>query len=85
MKFGLGQSALREEDQRFLRGRGRYTDDINLPGQAILTVTDTQTGSLQPGQWYELIIAGSAAEILQETTLYLLVGGSQNFLPLASK
>lgn len=33
MKFGLGQSALREEDQRFLRGRGRYTDDINLPGQ----------------------------------------------------
>ncbi|MEM8974714.1 MAG: xanthine dehydrogenase family protein molybdopterin-binding subunit [Pseudomonadota bacterium] len=34
MKFGLGQSVLREEDQRFLRGRGRYTDDINLPGQA---------------------------------------------------
>ena len=34
MKFGLGQSALREEDKRFLRGQGRYTDDINLPGQA---------------------------------------------------
>ncbi len=34
MKFGLGQSAPREEDKRFLRGQGRYTDDINLPNQA---------------------------------------------------
>jgi len=34
MKFGLGQSAPREEDKRFLRGLGRYTDDINLPNQA---------------------------------------------------
>src|SRR5262249_29953824 len=34
MKFGLGQSALREEDKRLLRGQGRYTDDINLPNQA---------------------------------------------------
>ena len=34
MKFGLGQSALRVEDERFLRGRGRYSDDITLPGQA---------------------------------------------------
>jgi carbon-monoxide dehydrogenase large subunit len=34
MKFGLGQSAPRVEDQRFLTGLGRYTDDHNLPGQA---------------------------------------------------
>ncbi|MGI9475621.1 MAG: xanthine dehydrogenase family protein molybdopterin-binding subunit [Hyphomicrobiaceae bacterium] len=34
MKFGLGQSATREEDNRFLRGLGRYTDDINLLDQA---------------------------------------------------
>jgi len=34
MKFGLGQAAPRVEDQRFLRGGGRYTDDINLEGQA---------------------------------------------------
>ena len=34
MKFGLGQSVLRVEDKRFLRGQGRYTDDINLPNQA---------------------------------------------------
>ncbi len=34
MKFGLGQSAPRVEDQRLLTGRGRYTDDMGLPGQA---------------------------------------------------
>jgi carbon-monoxide dehydrogenase large subunit len=34
MKFGLGQAAPRVEDQRFLTGRGRYTDDHNLPRQA---------------------------------------------------
>ena len=34
MKFGIGQPAPREEDNRFLQGGGRYTDDINLRGQA---------------------------------------------------
>lgn len=28
MKFGIGQSALRKEDIRFLTGKGRYIDDI---------------------------------------------------------
>ncbi len=34
MKFGLGQPVRREEDRRLLLGGGRYTDDINLAGQA---------------------------------------------------
>ena len=33
MKPGTGQSVPRVEDDRLLRGRGRYTDDINLPDQ----------------------------------------------------
>ena len=33
MRFGLGQSATRVEDQRFLTGKGHYSDDINLPNQ----------------------------------------------------
>ena len=32
-KFGIGQAVRRVEDQRFLTGRGRYVDDINLPRQ----------------------------------------------------
>ena len=34
MKFGAGQPVTRKEDQRLLTGQGRYTDDLNLPGQA---------------------------------------------------
>ena len=33
-KFGIGQPVRRVEDQRFITGNGRYTDDINQPGQA---------------------------------------------------
>jgi carbon-monoxide dehydrogenase large subunit len=33
MKFGIGQSVRRTEDQRLLTGTGRYTDDISLPRQ----------------------------------------------------
>ena len=31
-KFGMGASVLRLEDQRFITGKGRYTDDISLAG-----------------------------------------------------
>ena len=33
-KFGVGQPVRRSEDPKLVRGEGRYTDDINLPGQA---------------------------------------------------
>ena len=33
-KFGIGQPVPRMEDPTLLRGEGRYTDDINLAGQA---------------------------------------------------
>ena len=32
-KFGVGQPVRRVEDQRFITGSGRYTDDIDLPRQ----------------------------------------------------
>ncbi len=32
--FGIGEPIQRKEDPKLLRGEGRYTDDINLPGQA---------------------------------------------------
>ena len=34
MKFGIGQPVPRQEDPTLLRGQGRYTDDVNVPGQA---------------------------------------------------
>ena len=33
-QYGIGQSVPRFEDSRLLRGRGRFQDDRNLPGQA---------------------------------------------------
>ncbi len=38
MQFGIGQSVLRVEDQRLLRGQGRFTGDVDLAGQAWLQV-----------------------------------------------
>src|SRR5687768_14768563 len=34
MRFGIGESVQRTEDPILLRGEGRYTDDLNQPGQA---------------------------------------------------
>src|SRR3979409_1384970 len=33
-KFGVGQPARRKEDDTLVRGKGKYTDDFDLPGQA---------------------------------------------------
>ena len=57
----IGASLKRKEDARFLTGRGRYTDDINLPGQlyahllrstvahASLGSVDTSAAEAAPG------------------------------------
>jgi carbon-monoxide dehydrogenase large subunit len=60
-QYGIGQPVLRKEDVRFITGKGRYTDDINLDGQAhgvILRssfahadfkITDIETAKSMPG------------------------------------
>src|SRR5882757_9745424 len=32
--YGVGQPVRRKEDDTLVRGKGKYTDDFNLPGQA---------------------------------------------------
>ncbi len=58
---GIGASSKRREDVRFLTGQGRYTDDINLLGQAyvhflrsdvahgVLKNVDTSAAAAMPG------------------------------------
>ncbi len=60
-KFGSGAALRRREDQRFISGKGRYTDDIVLPQQAWLhffrspyahgriTELDTSAAAAMPG------------------------------------
>src|SRR5437763_6281277 len=61
MKFGVGQPVPRKEDPTLLRGDGRFTDDISLPGQAygvmvrskvahgVLKGIDSKAASAMPG------------------------------------
>ena len=41
-KFAVGQSVPRSEDPQLLRGKGRYTDDVSLPGQAYAVMVRSQ-------------------------------------------
>jgi len=42
--YSIGEPVLRTEDPRLLRGEGRYTDDISLPGQAHAVIVRSQVG-----------------------------------------
>jgi aerobic carbon-monoxide dehydrogenase large subunit len=37
-RFGIGQPVRRTDDPRLIRGQGRFTDDINLPGQVYAAI-----------------------------------------------
>jgi len=37
-KYAIGQPVLRTEDPKLVRGEGRFTDDVSLPGQAFLVM-----------------------------------------------
>jgi carbon-monoxide dehydrogenase large subunit len=43
-KFAVGQSVPRSEDPMLLRGEGRYTDDVRLPGQAYAVMVRSRNG-----------------------------------------
>ena len=61
LKFGIGQPVPRQEDPILLRGRGRYTDDLALPGQlycamvrspyahGVILGIDTEAARAMPG------------------------------------
>src|SRR5689334_25368701 len=60
-RYGVGQPVRRTEDPTLLRGEGRYTDDLNEPGQAyafivrspyahgLLKVSNTEAAKQMPG------------------------------------
>jgi aerobic carbon-monoxide dehydrogenase large subunit len=86
MKFGIGQPVLRTEDPTLVRGQGRYTDDINRPGQAyavmvrsrdahgVIRGIDTAAAKAMPGVLAVLTAADLSA-----------YGGLKCNLPLKSR
>lgn len=55
------------------------------PGQATLTITDTHPAPQYPGIWYNLLVFGKGGGYDYGIGVYLLVGGSQIFLPTVVK
>ena len=43
-KYGVGQPVRRTEDPVLVQGQGRYTDDVNLPGQAYAVLVRSRNG-----------------------------------------
>src|SRR5262249_32973359 len=84
VKFGIGQSVRRVEDQRFITGRGRYADDINLPQQCYGAVVysphaharirrvDTAAAKAPPGVLGVVTGADAAADKLGGITPFLM-------------
>src|SRR6059058_3933181 len=70
-RFGIGQPVRRVEDQRFLTGRSRYVDDMQLPhmlhgavvmsphAHAVIRKIDTKAASASPG--VHLVLTGEDA------------------------
>ena len=83
-KFGIGQAVRRVEDQRFLIGKGRYVDDIVLPGMAFgvnvlsphaharIKKIDTSKAKAAPGVLAVLTGADVAADKLGGMTAHLM-------------
>jgi carbon-monoxide dehydrogenase large subunit len=83
-KFGIGQAVRRVEDQRFVTGRGRYVDDMNLAGQchgvpvlsphahARIKRVDTSKAAAAPGVLLVLTGADAKADHLGAMTAHLM-------------
>ena len=84
---GIGQPVLRKEDLRLLRGRGRYTDDIALAGQAHAAMLrsphahariagiDTAAARATPGAVDVLTAADLAGDAVGTIPSYSMIAG----------
>src|ERR1700730_6693771 len=95
-EFAIGQSVLRREDPRLLRGQGRFFDDLNLADQlhaaivrsphahADITDIDTRTAQQMPGVHAVLTGEDYRADglgSLPSMAPYKRRGGGSMFLP----
>ena len=87
MKFGIGQSVVRREDDRFLRGQGQYIEDIVDPhalhvaftrspvAHARLTGVDTRAARDVPGVVAVLIGDDYSADGIGGLTCHTVLPG----------
>ncbi len=59
---------------------------ISAPGgQLHITLKDTHTPPVQPGQWYTVPLTATAGTLVQAVTINVLIGGSRTYLPAVFK
>ncbi|MET4701595.1 carbon-monoxide dehydrogenase large subunit [Constrictibacter sp. MBR-5] len=95
-KFGIGQPVRRKEDVRFVTGRGRFTDDVNIDGQAygyvvrsphahaVIRSIDTADAAAMPGVVAVLTGQDAAADGIPKLPCQVDVpgaGGAKMFNP----
>jgi len=55
---------------------------VTSRSQAILTITDSHAGPLQPGRWYTIPITGIGGGLTLTTGVDLIIGGARKYLPV---
>jgi carbon-monoxide dehydrogenase large subunit len=81
MKFGIGQAVTRIEDDRLLTGRGRYADDIDLPGALHLALVRSPHPHARVGAIDTAAIAAADGVIAVFTGPDLVAAGVAPFPP----
>src|SRR5215468_4661740 len=65
---GMGHSIKRKEDPRFIRGQGRYVDDIQLPG--MLSVITGETLAQYNLHWMPTLMSDTQMVLPTEKVMY---------------
>ena len=81
MKFGIGQAVTRIEDDRLLTGRGRYADDIDLPGALHLALVRSPHPHARVGAIDTAAIAAADGVVAVFTGPDLVAAGVAPFPP----
>ena len=82
-RFAVGQPVARKEDPILLRGEGRYTDDLSLPGQAYAAIVRSAYahGTLRG---IDLDAARAASGVLGVFTADELERGGVGLMPVSA-
>ena len=83
-KFGIGQPVRRVEDQRLITGQGRYTDDIDLAGQAYGYVLRSPTAHARIAQ-LDVSAAKAAPGVLLVLTAAELDASIPCLIPITNR
>ncbi|HEX2450891.1 MAG TPA: aerobic carbon-monoxide dehydrogenase large subunit [Gemmatimonadales bacterium] len=88
---GMGHAMKRKEDPRFIRGEGRYVDDVQLPGMLYLdivrsplahaTITSIDTGDAMKVPGVLAVITGKTLEQFNLHWMPTLMSDTQMVLP----